>query len=306
MPGFSGFPFDKPGRFWKGNLHTHTTRSDGRVAPEQVCALYRQAGYHFLALTDHFLGQYAFPITDARRWDTSEFITLLGAELHAGETELGNLWHILSVGLPADFAATSPDESGPALAARALQTGAYVAAAHPYWYGLTEADICSLGPIHAVEIYNGVSDDYSDRAESWYILDLLSARGLRYFALATDDAHFNPAHHGAMRGWVHVKSETLTPEAILSALKQGLYYSSTGPQIFNVEVHPGDKVVVSCYPASRIFITGRQHFAASAYGNGITRAELSLKSFASPYCRVTVRDAQGGRAWSNPIWFSEP
>ena len=29
-----------------------------------------------------------------------------------------------------------------------------------------------------------------------------------------------------------------------------------------------------------------------------------LKDFDSPCCRVTVRDARGGRAWSNPIWLA--
>ena len=33
--------------------------------------------------------------------------------------------------------------------------------------------------------------------------------GSRYFACATDDAHFNPERHDAIRGWVYVKSETL-------------------------------------------------------------------------------------------------
>ena len=41
--------------FFKGNLHTHTTRSDGELSPERVVALYRDAGYDFLALTDHRL-----------------------------------------------------------------------------------------------------------------------------------------------------------------------------------------------------------------------------------------------------------
>lgn len=26
--------FETPGRFWRGNLHTHSTRSDGILAPE--------------------------------------------------------------------------------------------------------------------------------------------------------------------------------------------------------------------------------------------------------------------------------
>jgi hypothetical protein len=274
------------------------------VDPEQACRVYQQAGYHFLALTDHFMTMHHFPITDTRPCRTETFTTLLGAELHAGETELGNLWHILAVGLPPDFAPTAPDETGPALAARALAAGAYVAVAHPYWYGLSEADVLSLGPVHAIEAYNGVSAEYNDRADSWYILDLLLTRGHRYLACATDDTHFIPGQYCMMRGWVWVKSEALTPDAILDALKAGAYYSSTGPQIYDIQVYPGDRVIVRCSPATRIFVTGCRFYAESVYGSGLTEAELSLKAFDSPYCRVTVRDIHGERAWSNPIWFT--
>ena len=27
-------PFSTPGRFWRGNLHTHCNRSDGALTPE--------------------------------------------------------------------------------------------------------------------------------------------------------------------------------------------------------------------------------------------------------------------------------
>src|SRR5579862_6638066 len=208
-------PFASPGRFWRGNLHTHSTRSDGRRNPEQVCAFYREAGYDFLALTDHFLEQYGFPITDTRSYRTAEFTTLLGAELHTGQTQLGHLWHILAVGLPLDFAPNLPGENGPQIAARALDAGAFVAAAHPAWYGLTEEDIRSLGAIHAVEVYNGTAVDHNDKPDSWYVLDLLLMRGARLNACATDDAHFNPERHDMLRGWVYVKSEVLAPEPLL-------------------------------------------------------------------------------------------
>lgn len=43
-----------PGRHWyRGNLHAHTLWSDGDAFPEQVVGRYRDAGYDFLALTDH-------------------------------------------------------------------------------------------------------------------------------------------------------------------------------------------------------------------------------------------------------------
>ncbi|HVU14003.1 MAG TPA: hypothetical protein VHD90_22145, partial [Phototrophicaceae bacterium] len=60
----NSLPFDKPGRFYRGNLHTHSTRSDGRLSPELVCRFYREAGYDFLAITDHFMERYGYPITD--------------------------------------------------------------------------------------------------------------------------------------------------------------------------------------------------------------------------------------------------
>ena len=40
-------------RFYKGMLHAHTFWSDGRALPEQAVAAYRDAGYDFLAITDH-------------------------------------------------------------------------------------------------------------------------------------------------------------------------------------------------------------------------------------------------------------
>ncbi len=299
----NNLPFDKPGRFWRGNLHTHSTRSDGTLTPEQVCRVYHENGYHFLAITDHFLDKYGYPLTDTRPYRAADFTTLLGAELHSGYTELGNLWHILAVGLPLDFARPAQDESGPAIAQRALDTGAFVAVAHPYWYTLTEADVVSLGPVHAIETFNGISVDYNDREDSLYMLDLMAMRGRRYFALATDDAHFTPSRHDALRGWTWVKSEAMTPDAILAALKAGHYYSSTGPQLFDIQVEPG-RVYVRCSPADRVYVTGHRFNAANIHGHGLVEAELKLKDFDSPYCRVTVRDARGGRAWSNPIWLA--
>ncbi|MCB9451136.1 MAG: CehA/McbA family metallohydrolase [Anaerolineaceae bacterium] len=297
-------PFDKPGRFYKGNLHTHSTISDGRLTPEEVCKLYASLGYDFIALTDHFMEQFNFPVADTRAFRTETFTTLFGAELHAGQTELGQLWHILAVGLPLDFAPTPPDETGPEIAARALAAGAYVAVAHPAWYHLTETDVLSLGPdVHAIEIFNGTSHDHNDAADSWPIMDVLLERGYRYTACATDDAHIRRSRGDVGLGWVQVKSESLDPDALLAALKAGHYYSSTGPQIFDVQVKRGAKITIHSSPAERIFVVGNGYEALSAFGNGIREAEFDLSHFDSPYCRVIVRDKNGGRAWSNPIWF---
>jgi predicted metal-dependent phosphoesterase TrpH len=298
-------PFGQPGRFWKGNLHTHSTASDGRLPPEEVCARYREAGYDFIALTDHFMRHYNFPLVDTRPYRTENFTTILGAELHTRNvmTEMGSVWHILAVGLPLGFAQTADDETAAQLASRALEAGAFVAVAHPNWYALTEKDFADLGQVDAVEVFNGTAVDHNDRMDSWHITDIMLGRGHRYTTCATDDFHGKLDRHDFTLGWVQVKSERLDPDALLAALKAGHYYSSTGPEIYDIRVTPGEKVYVRCSAADRIFLTGKASSSRTAFGNGITEAEFDVRTFGSPYCRVTVRDYHRGRAWSNPIWL---
>ena len=85
-----------------------------RLTPEQVCDRYREAGYDFISLTDHFLPNYGFPVADTRPLRTDDFTTILGAELHAGALENGERWHILAAGLPLDFAPPSRRRIGAA------------------------------------------------------------------------------------------------------------------------------------------------------------------------------------------------
>ena len=107
-----------------------------------------------------------------------------------------------------------------------------------------------------------------------------------------------------MRGWVQVKAEALTPEALLHALKAGHYYASTGAQLHNVEFLGRDKLRVQCSPATYIYLIGdRAGVVARTNGAWLTEAEFDLREVDSRWLRVTVRDAAGGRAWTNPLWL---
>ena len=300
-------PFTRPGRFWRGNLHTHSDLSDGHRTPEQVCAFYARNGYDFISLTEHFLERYNWPIVDTRPYRSDSFTTIIGAELHPMQDrmELGREWHILAVGLPFDFAPSPLEETGPELAQRALAAGAYVAAAHPMWYLMTDRDVQALGPVHAVEIYNAGCHDDNDSADSTYMLDLVLEQGMRVTACATDDAHFVPNTHDRAAGWVMVKSEALEPDALLGALKSGDYYSSTGPVIHDMQVEPGNKLTIHCSPAERVFLIGARAKYQAVGEQGVTEAEFDLSNWPSPWARVVVRDAAGRKAWTNPVWLNE-
>ncbi|MEM6372304.1 MAG: CehA/McbA family metallohydrolase [Pseudomonadota bacterium] len=301
--------FTAPGRFWRGNLHTHSTRSDGVLAPQDVCRRYREEGYDFLALTDHFIGLYDYPIVDTTGFRTDRFTTILGAEMHSGAMENGELWHILAVGLPANFAPSrSPHftpvegmETGPELARRCRDAGAFVAIAHPEWGGLSLADARSLEAAHAVEVYNHGCQVGADRAEGFWHLDRLLEEGRKLTLCATDDAHFSePDHFG---GWTMVKAEENTPDALLAALKAGHMYASTGPMIHDVQW--GTRAAqVRCSPASCVIVQGSGSAARATHGTGMGEVEVPYgRAGESDWMRLTVVDETGKRAWTNPVWW---
>ncbi|HUF87548.1 MAG TPA: CehA/McbA family metallohydrolase [Thermohalobaculum sp.] len=301
--------FANPGRFFRGNLHTHSTASDGALAPAEVCRRYAEAGYDFIALTDHFLGRYGYPVTDTSAFRTNRFTTIPGAEVHTGRMRNGEIWHLLAVGLPAgfapppqpDFAGTDAGESPAALARRCVEAGAFVALAHPEWNGLTPEDARAIDAAHAVEIYNHGSHVECDRGFGVALLDTLLSEGRRLTLCATDDAHFHaPDHFG---GWVMVKAALNEPEALLAALKAGAYYASTGPELHDVRIE-GERIVIACSPAERIIAIGANSAARVVHGSALTRAELPLPHFREGgWVRVAIHDKAGKRAWSNPLWL---
>ncbi len=299
--------FTAPGRFYRGNLHTHSTLSDGMLEPAEVCRRYKAEGYDFISLTDHFVGLYGYPITDTVGERSTTFTTLLGAEVHTGQLANGEIWHLLAVGLPEDFrppvapnfdGAQAP-ESAASAAQRCVDAGAFVAIAHPQWFNMTLEDARTIEAAHAVEIYNHSCHVDSDRGDGTAILDQLLSDGRRLSACATDDAHFrDPDHFG---GWVMVKAEANEPDALLAALKAGHFYASQGPDIHGIEVD-GDVLRVTSSAVETVVVQGHGAAAFAKHGASMTKAELDLTRLkGSGWLRVTVVDRAGKKAWSNPI-----
>jgi len=262
-------PFARPGQFYRGNLHGHSTNSDGKLVVAEVVEKYRAYGYDFIAISDHFMEVYDYPITDSRAHRDEDFTTLLAAELHLSKMENSELWHVLAVGLPANFAPPGEQE-----------------------------DIVDFA--HAVEVYNHRSEVKIVRGYGWGLCDQLLNQGRRVSAFAVDDSHTFDNDFGG--GWVHVKAQSLEPEALLESLKNGWYYSSQGPLIHDIAVSD-DEICITCSPARNIVVSGRGSKGENIDGIGMTSARFPAHRFHNAYTRVTVTDAHGRHAWSNPIWF---
>ena len=84
--------FDARGTWYRGNLHTHSSRSDARLTPAEVVEFYRTNGYDFIGLTDHLI--YANPAD----WEAhSEFLVIPGIENHGEDPESG-VYHLVGLG----------------------------------------------------------------------------------------------------------------------------------------------------------------------------------------------------------------
>lgn len=313
--------FQAPGQFYKGNIHGHSTHSDGKFTPEQVVEAYMAKGYDFISLTDHLMPEAFYTarranwtpaVTDTTSLRSSDFTTIPGAEIHTPALVNGDLWHLVAVGLPLDFAVAGPEEDGLALAKRAYETGAFVGIAHPSWYTLTIAETIPLLPYaHAIEVWNTASS-FSGRHEAWPFADELLTGGHRVHAYAADDSHYIDnvgAYKDAFGGWIQVKSESLDPDSLLAAIKAGNYYSSTGPEIEDL-TFDGEKLTIRSSPVDRYYVSGMGARSQNINGGNLTEAEFNVDPKAwsglpwGDYLRVTAIDADGNAAWSQPIWLN--
>jgi hypothetical protein len=311
-------PFDRKGSFYRGNLHCHSTRSDGNLPPEEVIAAYKRLGYHFICLSDHFEAEYDWQITDTSRWRDESFTTLIGAELSSpGPVQRGKYW-LGAAGLPADFPAVGEGETGPQLARRAQQAGAFISLLHPGFNATTFSDVQDLDALDAVEVYNDGVQRAHDRGDGLYLAVEMLNRGRDLFCIASDDAHFTNGGLDALGGaWIMVRSPSLDPTSLLDALKSGAFYASNGPEIHDIIIDDRE-VEVHCSPAAVVSMTGPGYLNRSVphrrwdgrrLGVGEDSGALSFIKAAEPEgitcCRLSLdcpSDAAGWGSWSAGDW----
>lgn len=161
-------------------------------------------------------------------------------------------------------------------------------------------DALSISAAHAVEVYNHSCGAGCGRPFGFHIYEQLLVSGRKLSLCATDDAHFNePDHFG---GWIMVRAKENTPEALLTALKDWAFYSSTGPEFHDI-IGRENQVEVSTSSVSAVLLQGKGTRTVVRHGGSMTRTILPFDKLApSPWLRVTIVDAAGKRAWSNPVW----
>jgi len=175
--------------YLKGQLHIHTTYSDGRLTPQQVADLYKRHGYDFIAITDHdhlLKPSYRQAIEDI----ATDLIVFFGIELTV-ETKLGYV-HVSRIEGEHEVLHTFN---------------------HPGDYGFTLKqtidcinDIARQINIDAVEVTH----------HGFYTPDY-DIEEITYPKVASDDSH---TRLGCGRAWVELESQK-DKDSILRAIKSG-------------------------------------------------------------------------------------
>lgn len=287
-------PFDCPGSWYKANLHTHTTTSDGDVPPDERARQYREQGYQILAITDHR------KTNDVSDLSVDGFLVISGMEIHPLCPD-SDPYHFVCLDVPHGF--SCEDEPDPNTRIRMVrEAGGEVIFAHPYWTGHNINHLMPIeGPI-AVEVYNATCTKIGKGYSSVQWDDLLDA-GRMLSAVAVDDVHRG---RDIFMGWTWIKAESLTVESVMDAIRSGCFYASTGPVIEDARITDG-KMTVKCSPAAEIHFMAQRSYGRSFYADGgepLTSAELQIADHWR-YLRVEVVDAHGGRAWTNPFVMSK-
>jgi predicted metal-dependent phosphoesterase TrpH len=302
-------PFESPGAWLRCALHAHTTASDGELAPELLVAHYGRAGFDVLAVTDHWV-RTAPPASGS-------LVVVPSVELDALVRASGRVAHVLALGV--SEAPARPSGELPGLeetVAWVNENGGVAFLAHPYWSGLSTADVVGCAGLAGLEVYNAGCELEVGRGLASLHWDEVLERRRPCLGIATDDSH-HPAYDSSL-AWVWARCAERSAESVLDALRHGSFYSSTGPKILMLAVEDG-AVEVRCTPAQSVTLLAGRRRGARANAGRLEyphRAEILERDAAgeivaarlerpagAPYGRLEVADGQGRTAWTNPLWI---
>ena len=289
--------FSETKPFYRANFHCHTTNSDGRLSPEECVNFHRDSGYDILSITDHRTVTEFDPGSSGDRpllipgieidyRLPGQWVHILGIGM---EKSIGNLWNRFG----------TPQEGIDLI--RSL--GGLAVLAHPAWSLNTPAFMRSLTGLSGVEIWNSVSTLplNGDRADSSSLLDVTWASGGQLLPVfANDDSHQYRTEAGVAA--TMVQADDLSVSSVMTSLRSGCFYGTTGPLIHQIEVRNNQEILVTCSPASAVIFYSDCPWAAgrAVMGTGITEAGYFIQKN-DHFVRVEVRDEAGKKAWSAPL-----
>lgn len=307
-------PYGPEGFWWLGQVHTHTTESDGVNTPRELAAAYRAQGYDFLVSTDHrgpapsFVADDDGFTPDPGGGGPDEIFWIRGAEIGNQDVHLGALG--LTSNVPVGDLA---DTQGAIDAVRAR--GGIAVINHPQNEDPPQAwdwheDILPVHGISLVEAFNG------KHVEGVILNHIVDAMDLadefqQVWWIGSDDCHDvnDPSQFNRYAVVVQTDAPAMDETDLLAAADAGRLYireTAQGPEISGINV-TGNMITVTLPDLG-------PDYQVAWYGRGgkLLRRDTGVDTTAryeaqgpEGYVRVEVtRGADGRRAWSQPLFIA--
>lgn len=322
-------------RWYRGNTHTHTTNSDGNMPPADVVRWYREHDYDFVVITDHEFITDVAPLNAEFGADGS-FLVLPGEEITQQVTDSTHpdkrrQAHVVAIGLTTVImpfgdrrivTGMSIAETYARHLAAVKAAGAVPQVNHPnFRWSVRPDDMSALPDSTLFEVWNGhprinnlggADDSGKEQLSTEALWDTLLTRGRLLFGVASDDSHaFKPANLQDVEAtrpglaWVMVRADTLTPAAIMTALRRGDFYSTTGIRLAEYRADAREIVLRFGAPTGpgddrryRTRFIGRGGRVLAEVGGPVARYAIRGDE---GYVRASVTDSNGRRLWTQPM-----
>ncbi len=325
--------FGKNEKKYKANLHCHTTYSDGRATPETVKEEYKKQGYSVVAFTDH---QH---LINMKHLSDEDFIAITACEMSIMGPKVdtfspapsGKQMHISFFAKNPDcditpcysaskdwykfddvrhlvksngnYSATFSTEGINEMVKIGHEMGFLVSLNHPAWSLLTAKDYLDYDGFDFIEVHNSGSL-LSGFNENDQAFDEIMKTGKKIMPVATDDNHnifgFDGSRTDSFRGWIMLDTPKLDYENVISAMENGDFYASAGPEIHSIAIDDDGILRVECSPVKRAYMISQgRHHAQEHAPEGETKTSLAFKfRVCDVSFRIRIEDENGNCAWS--------
>lgn len=286
-------PYEGTNGLWlRGNMHTHSTESDGNRTPISLVETYACRGYDWLCLSDHD------KITPRPKGIPEGFVVLTGNEI----TDKGP--HILHAGASK---AVEPSADRGQVVQEVAKAGGVCVLNHPNWdmtFGhWPQARIEALPRVFdGIEIFNGIVRRQEGSCFATDRWDQLLSKGIHAWGYANDDTHMDV---DVAAGWNRVQCTSRTETEIVKGLKSGRFYSSTGVEFSELRTG-GTRIRMVSTNGSVCIPVVDWGLELGQYPGRAWEFDLEkLLGDARPsYIRFEVVGDMGRRAWTQPVFLA--
>ncbi len=321
-------------KFYKANLHCHSTKSDGKMTVEEIKEHYKKEGYSIVAYTDHE------HLLDNSYLNDEDFLAITSCEIAIKEfPEFSTLVNTNMKVAHLNFLARDPKnidtpcyssvydhfikdwykdkivhtcgeyervlshEGVSEIIKIASEKGFLVTYNHPNWSLQNVMDYIGYKGLWAVEVYNHSCWCAGKMEHDIHSYENFLRAGQRIACVAADDNHNINSTCG---GWVMINADRLDYDSVFDSMQAHNFYSSFGPEI--KELYVEDDTAYLTFSKGRFAVMSTQgrrtEKQAAQNPDGENKAEFKILS-TDGYIRFDVVDEKNRRAHTCAYFLDE-